>query len=52
MYQVAHNQDSSCGWFIIPPYASMGVFSLLCVCMFVCLSFCMYDYGFLNGGKR
>jgi len=33
----------------IPPYCSMGVFSLLFVCLFVCF---LYGYGFLGGGKR
>ena len=33
----------------IPPYGSMGVFSLLCV--FVCLFVCLYGYKFLSGEK-
>jgi len=32
----------------IPSYGSMEVFSLLCVCLFICL----YGYGFLSGGKK
>jgi len=36
--------------FFIPPYACMGG-GYLVYCVFVCLSFCMYGYGFLSGGK-
>jgi len=36
----------------IPPYGGMGVFSLLCVCLFAVLFVFLYGYGFLSGGKR
>jgi len=44
----------NCSFYSLPPYASMGILSLLC--LFVVLSFCfllfLYGYGFLSGGKR
>jgi len=41
--------SSQCNIFI-PPYASNGGY--LVYCEFVILSFCMYGYGFLCGGKK